>query len=79
MVLTKGQIDNLSCWYATEYDTDGAHDDLIKVFKEYGNDWKTKCYVYRTICKNVGFFISSTKSFKLHINKTTHNIIYWSF
>ena len=76
MALTKEQIDNLSFWYATEYDTDAAHDDLIKVFKEYGNDWKTEYYVYRTICKNVGFVISNTKYFKRNINKTRHSKLY---
>ena len=38
-MLTKEQINNLSCWYSSEYKADDVYDE------GHGNSWKGKYYI----------------------------------
>ena len=70
MPLTIQEIDNLACYYLTEYYIEGVYDNLVDTLTKYGND--RKYCLFRTICRNAGFVILSMESFKLHINQTRH-------
>ena len=67
MTLTEQQINNLSCYYSTQYNIEDMHDNLVGVLDKHSHD--QKYYLYRTICKNIGFAVLNNKSFKAHINQ----------
>ena len=70
LALSQDSSITLASWYSSRYGTDKTMDDLIEIMKKYNDKWTGKYYIYRKICKNVGFIILETKGFKVFINKT---------
>lgn len=75
MELTQDKSIILDSWYSSKYDADEVLVNLMEVIKKHCDGWKGKRYIYREICKNLGFLISNAKSFKLLLNKNRFCII----
>lgn len=79
MELTQDKSIILASWYSSKYDADEVLVNLMEVIKKHCDGWKGKRYIYREICKNLGFLISNAKSFKLLLNKNRHVKLYRTF
>lgn len=57
MELTQDKSIILASWYSSKYDADEVLVNLMEVIKKHCDGWKGKRYIYREICKNLGFLI----------------------
>ena len=64
MTFNQDESTILTCWYLAECNTHETLDELINILQKHGDTWKGKYYIYRKICKETGFALSSGKPFE---------------